>query len=88
MTASRSCMDGPCLHSLNRELSCHINGCKYSNLILNLVLKGYGSWTNWSACSKSCGNGQMTSSRACIDGPCSLSLSRELSCHLDGCEFS
>ena len=50
-------------------------------------VQGYGSWANWSQCSKSCGNGKMTSSRTCSDGPCSLSVNRETSCNLRGCEY-
>ena len=33
MTASRTCFDGPCSQSLNKELSCHIDGCKFSVII-------------------------------------------------------
>ena len=64
-----------------------------SNLYESVYETNHGSsesqvWSNWSACSKSCGNGKITFSRFCIDRPCSLSLSRELGCHIDGCKFN
>ena len=89
MTASRSCINGPCSLSLSRELSCHNDGCKFNIIRHNLsFFEGYGSWTSWSSCSKSCGDGIATSSRSCFDGPCSLSLSRESGCRIDGCKLS
>ena len=89
ITASRACIDGPCSLSLTRNNGCHKDGCRYSLWKHNLTFfQGYGLWSNWSVCSKSCGTGVMAASRTCFDGPCSQSLNREMSCHVDGCRFS
>lgn len=39
--------------------------------------KIWGRWGKWSACSNSCGTGQMTRWRTCIDGGCAEGESEE-----------
>ena len=50
----------------------------------------FGPYSDWSACSKSCGDGQKHKTRACISGVCSSVSSDDLieyaSCNEGACK--
>ena len=40
--------------------------CQHKFITISIVVNGWGSWTNWSSCSKTCGGGQKTRKRFCV----------------------
>ena len=60
----------------------------YKQYIIN---SGFTSWTTWSTCSKTCGDGKKTRERQCVSGTCSLAspedLTETLTCYEQDCKL-
>ena len=58
----------------------------------NMINLGLSTWTTWSECSKTCGNGNKTRERQCMSGTCSITSLAELTeteaCYEEDCKLS